>query len=162
MVGPMNDIALLLGARALAVAVVAASAALASWPAAAAGELPDPTRPPLALRRTTTGPGPIALKPAPPVLQSVMTGAGRRPSVIISGRTLELGDSFDDMKLTKVSETGAVLSGSRGTTTLALTPGSDKSFASVASVERLAAAPPALQRGATVPLALRAFAPEEK
>jgi hypothetical protein len=60
-----------------------------------------------------------------------------------------------------VSETGAVLSGSRGTTTLALTPGSDKSAASAASADRLAAATPARRRGGAPALALR-LAQEEK
>jgi hypothetical protein len=159
----MNDIASLLGARGRAIAL-AGITALALVPAAAAGELPDPTRPPMAQRRGGGAAGPVAVKAASPVLQSVLTGEGRKPSVIISGRALELGDSFDDMKLTQVSETGAVLSGSRGTTTLALTPGSDKSAASAASADRLAAAAPtqpARRRGGAPALALR-LAQEEK
>ena len=142
MVGPMS-IASLAGARAFASLAVVVIATLAAAPAFGAAELPDPTRPPTALRRAPGAPAPtVAIKPNAPVLQSVMTGEGRKPSVIINGRSLELGESFDDMKLTRVSETGAVLTGSRGTTTLALTPGADKSFAAIARVERLAATTP--------------------
>jgi hypothetical protein len=159
MVGPMNDIAFLLGAPARAIAF-AGLAALTCLPAANAGELPDPTRPPMAQRHV--GSGPVTVKAAGPVLQSVMTGEGRKPSVIISGRALELGDSFDDMKLTQVSETGAVLSGAHGTTTLALTPGSDKSFAAAASTDRVAATALAqpMPRRATPAFSYRL--PEEK
>lgn len=91
-----------------------------------AAELPDPTRPPAAHRPAPTT-GTPAAAPAPAlVLQSVLIGEGRKPQAIINGRVLELGDSFDGLKLVRVFDTGALLTGPAGATTLALTPGSEK------------------------------------
>jgi hypothetical protein len=91
-----------------------------------AGELPDPTRPPAALRPASTSAAP-AMPAAPTlVLQSVLIGEGRKPTAIINGRVVELGDSFDGLKLVRVFDSGALLAGPGGATTLALTPGSEK------------------------------------
>ena len=91
-----------------------------------AGELPDPTRPPAALR--PAAPTGAAAMPSPPplVLQSVLIGEGRKPTAIINGRVVELGESFDGLKLVRVFDQGALLAGPGGATTLALTPGSEK------------------------------------
>jgi hypothetical protein len=96
-----------------------------------AGELPDPTRPPAALRPTTPTAGPYV--PAAPalVLQSVLIGAGRKPTAIINGHVVEVGESLDGMRLVRVFDGGAVLAGRNGPTTLALTP----------EIEKVAAAP---------------------
>lgn len=121
----MNDIA---ASAACWRRLFAALALLGAMPASSvlAGELPDPTRPP-ATQRASAGTG-VAPAPTPAtlVLQSVLIGDVRKPSAIINGRMVALGDSFDDMRLTRVTETGAVLSGPHGPTTLALTPNSDK------------------------------------
>lgn len=142
MVGSMNDIAASAACRRR---LFAALALLGAMPAstALAGELPDPTRPP-ATQRASAGAG-VAPAPTPAtlVLQSVLIGDGRKPSAIISGRMVTLGDSFDAMRLTRVTETGAVLSGPHGPTALALTPNSDKQLAAAPPAERLAAATPA-------------------
>ena len=91
-----------------------------------AGELPDPTRPPAALRPASTSA--TAGTPSAPslVLQSVLIGEGRKPTAIINGRVVELGESFDGLKLVRVFDQGALLAGPGGATTLALTPGSEK------------------------------------
>ena len=91
-----------------------------------AGELPDPTRPPASVRQAgPTGAPAVAAVPVL-VLQSVLIGEGRKPVAIINGRVVELGDSFDGLKLVRVSDTGALLAGPGGATTLALTPASEK------------------------------------
>ena len=103
--------------------------AFAFAPASAfAGELPDPTRPPAALRPATTGPAAPAALPAaaPLVLQSVLIGDGRKPTAIINGRVLELGESLEGLRLVRVFDGGAQLAGPSGATTLALTPGTEK------------------------------------
>ena len=91
-----------------------------------AGELPDPTRPPASLRPASATAAPAV--PAAPalVLQSVLIGEGRKPTAIINGRVVELGDSLDGLRLVRVFDTGAQLAGPNGATTLALTPGSEK------------------------------------
>jgi hypothetical protein len=93
---------------------------------AVAGDLPDPTRPPASLRPAATTGAPDA--PAAPalVLQSVLTGEGRKPTAIINGRIVELGDSLDGLRLVRVFDGGALLAGPSGPTTLALTPGAEK------------------------------------
>jgi MSHA biogenesis protein MshK len=108
-----------------------ASASLLSLAAAAfaavAAELPDPTRPPAAMHAASPGgPAPAAAAAPALVLQSVLVGEGRRPSAIINGRVVELGDALDGLRLVRVFDGGAILSGPTGATTLALTPGSEK------------------------------------
>ncbi len=132
MVGPMSNSIRLMPL--VAATTLAVTLATASWPARAE-DLPDPTRPPVAQRRTPTGEAP---KATAPVLQSIITGAGRKPAVIISGHALQLGESFENMKLVRVTELGATLSGPHGSTTLALTPNSDKLVASLPITEKVA------------------------
>ena len=76
-----------------------------------AGELPDPTRPPAALRPTTPTAAPYV--PAAPalVLQSVLVGEGRKPTAIINGHVVEVGESLEGMRLVRVFDGGAVLAG---------------------------------------------------
>ncbi len=148
--------------------LVAAGTLLALPSIALAIELRDPTQPPAAASRPLASlPGMVAPAPAPLVLQSVLTGSGRRASVIINGRVVELGEAFDQMRLMQVTESRATLTGPRGSTVLALTPGADKQLAATSVAQRTLAraagvASPATDRIATVePIdaPLRAAAP---
>jgi len=114
-----------------AIATTLALAVLAC--AARAAELPDPTRPPAQQRVAASASAPVAA-PAGPVLQSVLTGPGRKGSAIISGRLVEPGGTTHGMRLVQVTETSAVLRGPRGTLTLALTPGADKRAAAAVAL----------------------------
>lgn len=127
---------------------------------ALAADLPDPTRPPMAQRHAPASGVAPTERPTAPILQSTLTGAGRKPSVIINGRAIELGESFDDMRLMSVTETGAVLSGPRGSTTLALTPAADKLAAGLPGATRVATAPTSARRPPAAALTIRL--PEEK
>jgi len=119
--------------------LVAAGTLFVLATSASAADLRDPTQPPaIAPRPVASLPGMAAPAPAPLVLQSVLTGSGRRASVIINGRVVELGEAVDQMRLMQVTDTRATLTGPRGSTVLALTPGADKQFA-VAPAERVLA-----------------------
>ena len=98
---------------------------------ALAGELPDPTRPPAALRPQAPATGPYVAGAPALVLQSVLIGDGRKPTAIINGHVVEVGESLEGMRLVRVFDGGAVLAGRNGPTTLALTP----------EIEKVAAAP---------------------
>lgn len=110
---------------ALARAGALAALAFAFASTGRAGELPDPTRPPVTQRQAASSAA-VAPAVAAPVLQSVLTGEGRTPVAVISGRMVVLGQSFDDMRLTRVTESTAQLIGPRGATLLALTPDAGK------------------------------------
>ncbi len=100
--------------------------ALALAAGAVAGELPDPTRPPASLRPAASSSAPYVATAPALVLQSVLIGEGRKPSAIINGRVVELGDSLDGQRLVRVFDGGALLAGPNGPMTLALTPDSEK------------------------------------
>jgi MSHA biogenesis protein MshK len=100
--------------------------AIALTAVAVAGELPDPTRPPAALRPASTSASPSMAAAPVLVLQSVLIGEGRKPMAIINGRVVEQGDSLDGLRLVRVFDGGALLAGPNGTKTLALTPDSEK------------------------------------
>jgi hypothetical protein len=112
--------------RLLVPLVLATSLSAVTCTVAGAGELPDPTRPPASLRPAPTTGAPAIATPPALVLQSVLIGEGRKPSAIINGRVVELGDSLEGLRLVRVFDTGAQLAGPTGATTLALTPGSEK------------------------------------
>ena len=135
--------------------VVALLLGVAVPPRARAADLPDPTRPPAAQRPSPSGTAAAAPVTAAPVLQSVLIGEGRKPSAIINGRLLQLGDAYDGMRLTRVDETGAVLSGARGRTVLALTPGSDKVAIGTPDVRKLGTTGPAAVHAAVLSPPLR-------
>jgi MSHA biogenesis protein MshK len=104
--------------------IVLAAAALAVAPAAAE-TLPDPTRPPAGLQDPASAP---AAGPAPgagPVLQSVMISPNRL-AAMIDGTLVELGESFGDARLVRVTETGVTLRGASGTQELTLFPAVEK------------------------------------
>ena len=115
-----------------------------------AADLPDPTRPPQRQRAATAASAPSA-EPDAPVLQSVLTGSGRTPSAIISGRLVSAGDTTHGMRLVRVHETGAVLRGPRGTVTLALTPGAEKRAAATTADAPVRTADAATGRGSKPP-----------
>ena len=134
--------------------LIAAVALFALASSALAADLRDPTRPPATAPRPVASlPGMTAPAPAPLVLQSVLTGSGRRASVIINGRVVELGDAFDQMRLMQVTDSRATLTGPRGSTVLALTPGADKQLAAAPAAERT------LARAEPLDTTLRAAAP---
>jgi hypothetical protein len=105
--------------------------ALALAAGAVAGELPDPTRPPASLRPASAAAALYVAAAPALVLQSVLIGEGRKPTAIINGRVVELGDSLDGQRLVRVFDGGALLAGPNGPTTLALTPDSEKVAAAV-------------------------------
>jgi MSHA biogenesis protein MshK len=86
--------------------------------AAAPEPAADPTRPP-----AEVGAGsPTSASSTGPVLQSVIVGRGRRPAAIIGGQRVELGGSFGDAILIRVSETEVQLRGPAGLLVLRMTP----------------------------------------
>ena len=120
----------------LKASLFAAGTLFAFATSALAADLRDPTQPPaMALRPVASLTGIAAPVSAPLVLQSVLTGPGRRASVIINGRVVELGEAFDQMRLTQVTDSRATLSGPRGSTVLALTPGADKQLAAAPAAQ---------------------------
>lgn len=102
----------------------AMSAALAVAPVAAE-TLPDPTRPPAGLQDAASAPAAAAAPAAGPVLQSVMISPNRL-AAMIDGTLVELGESFGDARLVRVTETGVTLRGASGTQELTLFPGVEK------------------------------------
>ena len=86
--------------------------------------LQDPTRPPTA---TSLPPGDSAAPLASgPQLQSIRIG-GLRPSAIISGQRVSLGERYEGAQVVEISENQVVLKGSSGIQTLALFPAIGKS-----------------------------------
>lgn len=99
--------------------------ALAAPGARAAESLPDPTRPPAALRASAAAASPSRDDGSGPVLQSVMISP-ERLAAIIDGTLVELGGSIGDARLVKVTETGVTLRSAAGTQELRLFPAVDK------------------------------------
>ncbi len=140
--------------RCLSLARACALATLAFASTGRAGDLPDPTRPPATQRQAAPS---VAGAPAAaaPVLQSVLTGEGRTPVAVISGRMVVLGQSFDDMRLTRVTESTAQLIGPRGPTLLALTPDAGKVAALASPAPLLATAAKTTPAPAQLTMSLR-------
>lgn len=117
----------------------AAAAVFAWWAMAclAAEPLPgaDPTQPPAGFAAVGGG---AAAPSSGPVLQSVILGKGRRAAAIIGGQRVELGGSFGDAILTRVTETEVELRGPAGRQVLRMTP---------EAVKRTPAPAPHLSRG---------------
>jgi MSHA biogenesis protein MshK len=104
--------------------------------AAAADELPDPTRPPAALHSA-----PAASAPSDTLrLQSVLLGKGRTPAAVISGELVLLGGQVRGARLVRITERHAVLKGPLGETVLALLPA-----AAAAATGRLPAPPESIR-----------------
>jgi len=88
-----------------------------------AENLPDPTRPPLALE---AAPASEAGAVAPTlVLQSVLISPRHRVA-IINGETVKLGDFYGTAKVVKISESGVVLKADGNLQTLKLFPSVEK------------------------------------
>lgn len=84
--------------------------------AAAAEELPDPTRPPVSIAAPAAAAG-----AAPAGLQSIIISPIRR-AAIIDGETVELGGKHGDARLIEVNEGSVVLKGAQGRQVLTLFP----------------------------------------
>lgn len=118
---------------ALATAPAAADAPAGVAPAGRGSALPDPTRPPAALRSveagtaTGTGTSPVT---GTLQLQSVRLGQGtdkgKAPVAIINGQVLSVGDTLGEWRLQRVNEHAAWLAGPAGVLVLALHPGIDR------------------------------------
>lgn len=94
-------------------------ALLCALPAAAAAEdLPDPTKPPTEI----SAPAGQAATPKDSGLQSIIISSTRR-AAIINGETVELGGKHGDATLVEVSEGRVVLQGAQGKQVLTLFPG---------------------------------------
>lgn len=109
---------------AAALALSAATASGQERAQTAIDSLADPTRPPAFM---PGGGADGSLAPAGPVLQSVLISAGRK-SAIISGERVELGEKFGETRLTRLTETEAVLEGPQGRTVLRLVPKVEKNW----------------------------------
>lgn len=97
------------------------TASLLPFAAHAAEALRDPTRPPAVLYAPADGAG----IETGPVLQSVLISQGRRTAVI-SGRSVKVGDRFDDGRVIRINETEVVLKTGSGLQTLKLFPDVEK------------------------------------
>jgi len=97
------------------------TASLLPFAAQAAETLRDPTRPPAVLYVPDDGAG----IETGPVLQSVLISQGRRTAVI-SGRSVKVGDRFDDGRVIRINETDVVLKTGSGLQTLKLFPDVEK------------------------------------
>lgn len=91
---------------------------------AAAAQLADPTRPPLAIESSPA----IAGSPPPAAsgLQSVILRKKGQPAALINGEIVELGAKVGESRLVKVSEDAVVLKGPAGDETLRLMPSAEK------------------------------------
>ncbi|MCX7171470.1 MAG: hypothetical protein NTY41_14625 [Proteobacteria bacterium] len=83
--------------------------------------LSDPTRPPLTVVEPVTSSSEVV--PQSNELQTVIRREGRKPTAVINGMVVELGDKVGDATLVKLSESEAVLQGPAGREILSLTPG---------------------------------------
>lgn len=85
--------------------------------------LPDPTRPPPGFAgEAATG----AAVDTGPRLQSVLVPAKGRPTAVISGQTVRLGDMWGESRLIHVGENDVLLEGPQGRQRLLLTPEAHK------------------------------------
>jgi MSHA biogenesis protein MshK len=98
--------------------------------AMAGDELPDPTRPPAALIKSsaTSANGAGADASGGSALQSVILRKGHKPVAIIAGERVELGGVYGGARLINVTESRVVLDGPSGRETLLLTPAVEKKF----------------------------------
>jgi hypothetical protein len=132
--------------------------------AAPASQLPDPTRPPVALQMATAAqdmaqrlqPGETAEAAAPaplPVLQGVQIGAHGSASALLDGQLLAVGDQLGDLKVVAIDRQGVTLRGNRGEQRLSLLSGEAKQPAGSNSRARSAGLVPTGRRAgvATAP-----------
>jgi hypothetical protein len=117
---------------ALATAPAAADAPNGITAVARSSALPDPTRPPTALRSAeaaATGAS-SAAGTGTLQLQSVRLGQGadkgKAPVAIINGQVLAVGDTLGEWRLQRLNEHAAWLAGPQGVLVLALHPGVER------------------------------------
>jgi hypothetical protein len=91
-------------------------------PAAAQSGLADPTRPPFGTAGGPNNTGEVV----GPVLQSVKIPKKGKPTAVIGGQQVALGEMYGDSRLVSLNEREAVLEGPGGTEYLRLTPGIEK------------------------------------
>jgi MSHA biogenesis protein MshK len=91
---------------------------------AAAAQLADPTRPPLAAEPAAAMAG--ARPSVASGLQSVILRKKGKPAALINGEIVELGGKVGESRLVKVSEDAVVLKGPAGVETLRLMPSAEK------------------------------------
>lgn len=119
---------------ALATAPAAADAPIARPTGTAQHTLPDPTRPPSALRQAEpAASGADASAPLGSLqLQSVRLGAvaGQAPVAIINGLVVRLGGRLGEWQLQGLNDHSAWLTGPQGRLVLSLHPGIDKTRSS--------------------------------
>lgn len=82
---------------------------------ASAAELPDPTRPPTAVRAA-------ASVPEAPLVVTALYRLGTRPYALVDGMVVHVGDPLGDARVTRIDETGVWLKGSAGVRQLRLLP----------------------------------------
>jgi hypothetical protein len=97
-----------------------AGCALPAW---AQSGFADPTRPPGGM---AGGDPSLAIESGGPVLQSVKIPKKGKPSAVISGQQVVLGELFGESRLTALTEREAVLEGPAGIERLRLIPGVEK------------------------------------
>lgn len=90
--------------------------------AAGEGALRDPTLPPDAKAENTED-GAFRL-------EAVIRPRGDRPSAVINGRTVKLGEEIQGMKLIAVREASVLLRGAQGSESVLLAPGVEKTVKS--------------------------------
>jgi MSHA biogenesis protein MshK len=92
----------------------------------AAHAMTDPTRPPASLM----GPGDAQepIRAAPPVLQSIMIGKSGR-FAIIDGERVEIGSTYRDAKVVRISEDEVVLREGGSTQVLKMYPDVERNVA---------------------------------
>lgn len=88
-----------------------------------ADNLPDPTRPPAGYG---ADPATGEVVDNVPRLQSVLIPAKGRPTAVIGGQTVRLGEKVGDGRLTRLTEDEAVIVGPQGVQRLRLTPDVEK------------------------------------
>ncbi|MES2356394.1 MAG: hypothetical protein V4568_18735 [Pseudomonadota bacterium] len=85
--------------------------------------LSDPTRPSTAV---TGVPVTTAGSEVETGLQSIILPKGGKPMAIINGRHVTVGEKIGDEKVTKITESGIVLEGSKGVRTMKIVPNVEK------------------------------------
>jgi MSHA biogenesis protein MshK len=103
----------------LATGALVVSILLTAWPRLCVSQvLTDPTRPPAGIYSSETTENAAV---SGPVLQSVMISPTQR-SAIIGGKTVNLGGTYGDARIIKITEGEVVLRSASGTETLRMYP----------------------------------------
>lgn len=79
----------------------------------------DPTQPPAGFTAESAG---AEVVDTGPRLQSVVLPRQGKPTAVISGQTVRLGERYGDSRLVRISENEVVLDGPQGVQRLSLTP----------------------------------------